>query len=299
MEASMIHTATQSMKFLKLVRMLRVALPPNGIGTEIIAMGMLEKLWHITMVSAPRGDIGRLDDLAIAEAMTWPGDESQLIQIFVDCGWLDRCEQNRLVVHDWHEHAPRFIKQNIGRKGGFVSHVRKESDELQQKGTGKNPLNASSETLSGEISCAHNITQPNQTKPNKTVGEGADKPLNPAGAFDGQPKAPKKKRKPKADTEGFGEWAIPPSLDSPAVRKLLDDFAGMRRKMKKPIADFSHASTFLNNFSDVEHLTYALEFCLANRYQGLKPEYRPPKANGDGRQSQNVPKRQIITTIER
>lgn len=72
-------------------------------------------------------------------------------------------------------------------------------------------------------------------------------------------------------------WDIPERLDSPEVREALDDFAEMRRTIKKPIKSLQNSSRMLKNFEDAEHLLYAIELCIANEWQGLKPDYMPPK----------------------
>ncbi len=70
-------------------------------------------------------------------------------------------------------------------------------------------------------------------------------------------------------------WVVPPHLDSPVVRDLLARFAEMRNKIKKPIKSIRDASAILPRFDDLDHLQFALETCIANQYQGLKPDYRP------------------------
>jgi hypothetical protein len=70
-------------------------------------------------------------------------------------------------------------------------------------------------------------------------------------------------------------WIIPDKFDTPRIRELLDRFEKMRKRIKKPIKDFANASLVLKRFDDEDHLAYALETCLANDYQGLKPDYRP------------------------
>jgi len=80
-----------------------------------------------------------------------------------------------------------------------------------------------------------------------------------------------KKERPKKE---LGEWQIPNRLDTPEVRCLLAEFEAMRIKKRKPIESREGASKVLKHFDDVEHLIYALETCIANEYQGLKPDYR-------------------------
>jgi len=165
----MIHTARQSGKFRRLVRWLRprVAIQSSLISVETVAVGLLESLWHMAISNAQRGDIGsHFDNVDIAEGIGWFGDTDEIIDAFVDTGWLDRCDEFRLVIHDWEDHAPGFIKRNIARKGGFAVVER--------------PLNDSGESLSGRLPTqvskedpTHNITKHNQTKPNLTKEEGA------------------------------------------------------------------------------------------------------------------------------
>lgn len=88
-----------------------------------------------------------------------------------------------------------------------------------------------------------------------------------------------------ADPSG---WVIPERLDTPEVRLLLGKFAEMRRKIKKPIRDFAGSSLVFKRFESVEHLVYAIEHCIANEYQGLKPDYRPLASrltSAEGRQA--------------
>jgi hypothetical protein len=75
-------------------------------------------------------------------------------------------------------------------------------------------------------------------------------------------------------------WEIPDRLNTGQVRELLEEFEDMRRATKKPIKSRRRASKILDKFDDVEHLVYALETCIGNDYQGLKPEYRPTNGNG-------------------
>lgn len=92
-------------------------------------------------------------------------------------------------------------------------------------------------------------------------------------------KTNKEKREGKQKTPP-PEWDVPENLDSEGVRDLLQRFAAMRVRIKKPIKDFANASLILKRFDSIEHLAYALEMCIANEYQGLKPEYRPTSTSG-------------------
>ena len=72
------------------------------------AVGLLESLWHATARYAVLGDIGRLPDEEIAEAVGWdPSTAERLVQAILDARWLERhTDPNvRLLIHDWAEHA--------------------------------------------------------------------------------------------------------------------------------------------------------------------------------------------------
>lgn len=99
---------TEHMKFMKLKR--RLNLPKWQV------TGLLESIWQLTAKSAPRGDIGRYTNEEIAAHIEWDGDEHELIDELVKAGWLDECEDHRLVVHDWPDHAPNFIKGGISSR---------------------------------------------------------------------------------------------------------------------------------------------------------------------------------------
>lgn len=82
----------------------------------------------------------------------------------------------------------------------------------------------------------------------------------------------------KAKDIESGDWMIPEAFDCQRIRDLLDQFLAMRRRIKKPVKNLVSTSVIFNRFDSVEHLAYALETCIANDYQGLKPEYRPTLA---------------------
>lgn len=111
----MIHHVPTQLKFKRLVRLMRPLLGDSNLTAETVAVGILERLWHATIANAIQGNIGKLSDDDIAEAVGWLGDASALVGALVDAGWVDRCEVHRLVVHDWHEHAPDFVRGNLSK----------------------------------------------------------------------------------------------------------------------------------------------------------------------------------------
>jgi hypothetical protein len=158
-----IHTARQSPKFIKLKRRLR-GIVPEGPFTdpESVAIAILERLWHATASGPIRGDIGSFDDEVIAEACGWPLEASLLIDLLVECGWLDRHPTHRLLVHDWHQHAPNHVKGNVAKKGGFLTYRDGDAPAAEPKGEPKGPA----PEVEPQRTSAPNLTKPNPT----TVG---------------------------------------------------------------------------------------------------------------------------------
>jgi hypothetical protein len=180
----MIHTARQTAKFIKLVRMIRQAFPGLPIDPDTVAVGILEKLWHFAINSAKRGDVGRHSDDVLAEAVGWYGEPAELVELLVVTGWLDIDPHHRLVVHDWDQHAPGFIKRNIAKSGGWAKSSLNDasvqsSDDLDDGSEDLDipdtPLSEDLEHGSGHLTAQKplqvptpNLTKPNLTQPNPT-----------------------------------------------------------------------------------------------------------------------------------
>ena len=84
-------------------------------------VGLLESLWHLTAREAPRGNIGKLSNEDIALGIDYRGDEGKLLEALVETGWLDRHPVERLIVHDWSDHADDAIHARLARTHAFFS----------------------------------------------------------------------------------------------------------------------------------------------------------------------------------
>jgi hypothetical protein len=72
-------------------------------------VGLLETLWLFAQHHAYDGDLTRFSPKMIAAWFGWVDEPELLIDALVEAGWIDRGEE-RLVVHDWAEHAPNWVK---------------------------------------------------------------------------------------------------------------------------------------------------------------------------------------------
>jgi hypothetical protein len=81
------------------------------------AIGHLELLWAFVGKNAPQGNIGKWSNGAIARACEWDGDADEFVNALVAARLLDVDETHRLLVHDWHEHAPGWVRAKVKDKG--------------------------------------------------------------------------------------------------------------------------------------------------------------------------------------
>lgn len=88
------------------------------LGVELpTAIGHLELLWAFTGKQAPQGNLGKWPDGAIARACYWMGRPEVFVQALRESGFLDADEVHRLTIHDWREHAPRWVKSKLKTLG--------------------------------------------------------------------------------------------------------------------------------------------------------------------------------------
>jgi hypothetical protein len=137
------------------------------LGKPLYAVaGILELLWITTQVDAVDGSIGKLSNEEIAAALEWDGDADFLINTLIETGWIDTDSEFRLVIHDWSDHVPTFIK------GAFERHHKPFADQLAKQrakhGAKEVALHGAGEAAgvpAGEVALARpNLTKPNQTK---------------------------------------------------------------------------------------------------------------------------------------
>ena len=138
------------------------------------ALGILETLYQSAAQSADDGAIGRFSNADIALELEWEGDADDLITALVESGLLDEHKDLRLVIHDWEDHAPNFIKDRLRKRkqttcaqssDGNSGDTR--NDETDSEGS-RNGIGNSQLTIP-------NPSQPNQTKPNHGSGQAGNR----------------------------------------------------------------------------------------------------------------------------
>lgn len=128
-------------------------------------VGVLEMLWQLAADCADEGNIGKFSDEEIGDYMEWDGDAGVLIDALVKAGWIDADEHARLLVHDWQDHAPTYIKERVRKR-------RMRTAKRKQRTYGENTRDTHGTDTGHEATCPATVpSSPNPTKPNQTKPE--------------------------------------------------------------------------------------------------------------------------------
>jgi len=137
-------------------------------------------LFHLTARETPEGNIGKRTDDDIAEELDWDGEPKELIEALVSAGWLDRDPTHRLLLHDWHEHAPTYVYSVLKRTSRtfLTASGNADANALPQRGPwNRDGANQGPNAIGAAVENAGPDAQPNalasaedNTKPNHTTG---------------------------------------------------------------------------------------------------------------------------------
>lgn len=107
------------------------------------AIGHLELLWAFVAQKTPHGNVGKWADGAIARASHWTGEPTAFVTALCEAGFIEEHDEFRLIVHDWHEHAPRWVASKLSRAGqdfcrpaGCETPDKDDEDDSSEEGTG-------------------------------------------------------------------------------------------------------------------------------------------------------------------
>jgi hypothetical protein len=81
------------------------------------AVGIMESIWNLAAKESPQGDIGKLSNQDISDAIAWNGSEEKLVEALINAKWFDKDPTYRLIVHDWHEHCDDSVHMRLARIG--------------------------------------------------------------------------------------------------------------------------------------------------------------------------------------
>jgi hypothetical protein len=138
------------------------------------AIGHITMLVNWTADFAIQGDIGKWPNGAIARGAGWDASPDTFVDALTEAGWLDPHETHRLLLHDWPDHAERWVKSKLSSLGltfcmaygGLKCNVSKDVSRDTSASTSGDP--------------PRDRTKPNQTEPNRTSSSSP----NPSGQSD-------------------------------------------------------------------------------------------------------------------
>jgi len=159
------------------------------------AVGLLESLWHFTARYAPLGDVGKYPAQLIAQSIGWEGKPETLTNGLVETGWLDRQDQNGLLIHDWSTHADDSVHMANARRGHYFADGTKPRMSRLTKVERRAAEKIYSENAQKTHSVATGNALPSPTQPSPTMPSQAIAPPTPSvrdvgecGAMNGKPK---------------------------------------------------------------------------------------------------------------
>jgi hypothetical protein len=81
------------------------------------ALGLLEAFWHWVGKYCPNGLLEIDDFEACADTIGYKGrHEKDLCKILLECRLIEPFD-DKMYVHDWHDHAPDYVKKALNRTG--------------------------------------------------------------------------------------------------------------------------------------------------------------------------------------
>lgn len=118
--------------------------------TRPTVIGHLELLWAFVGKLAPQGNIGKYGDGAIARAAEWQGDPTAFVDALLLTRFLDECGTCRLVVHDWGDHCPSWVRAKLKKARLDFSTPVPPSIERSRVATIERTIEGHLSTLSGD-----------------------------------------------------------------------------------------------------------------------------------------------------
>jgi len=220
-------------------------------------IGLLESLWHCALTNAPDGDIGRLSNDDIAAAIEWEDDADNLVNALVQTGWLDTDDQFRLIVHDWSQHVPNFLK------GAYEKHEKQFADEVAKQ------------------RAKHDTEQPAKQDAKQPARDGAYTPATyPSQVNPILKPLPSEPIQTKSDAAA--SVVLPASIDSKEMQVAWANWVRHRKEIKSPLTP-TQTDAVLRKLErwGISRSLAAIENTIENGWIGLREPDGAGKSRGD------------------
>ena len=109
------------------------------------ALGLLEAFWNWVARYHPDGDVSGTKPSMLARSIRYTGDAEELWAALQDCNspassFIDKLEDDRMLVHGWSEHADDAVRKRLLRQGdnfadGSEPYARKQGQRRDKRAT--------------------------------------------------------------------------------------------------------------------------------------------------------------------
>lgn len=146
---------------------------------EPFALGLLEAFWGWVGKYHPSGDVTNVRPALLAASIRYRGDSAQLWATLAECGFVDKMDDGRLVVHDWSDHADECVNAVLARRherfadGRIPSSgwLNKSERERFNQWTASIQQTTASATEVKQQQTADAPTEPSQVRPSTAIPE--------------------------------------------------------------------------------------------------------------------------------
>jgi len=76
-------------------------------------IGFLHRFWWMVLEASENGDVTKLSPEFVAEQLSMKVEQIRAaLDAMVNTGWIDQCEGDILVIHDWLDHAGKYLRES-------------------------------------------------------------------------------------------------------------------------------------------------------------------------------------------
>ena len=144
-------------KMKKFARLLSISWPE--------AVGYLHYLWWWALDFAQDGDLTKYEAGDIADAVLWQREPLEFVDALIEAGFLDKTEDDGLLIHDWFDYAGRLIEKRVANRERMRKARAKAKNESSPHVQSTNNARTGATVPNSTVPNQPNSTEPNSTPP--------------------------------------------------------------------------------------------------------------------------------------
>lgn len=130
------------------------------------AVGYLHYLWWWALDFAQDGDLTKYEAGDIADAVLWQREPMEFVDALIEAGFLDKTEDDGLLIHDWFDYAGRLIEKRVANRERMRKARAKAKNESSQHVPSTNNARTGATVQNSTVPNQPNSTEQNSTPPN-------------------------------------------------------------------------------------------------------------------------------------